>query len=180
MQVRDANVWKDSEPWVRDGGVWKPADQGLVRDAGVWKEFYSPNTPFVFSGSWEEDLEGWVGTGTQSNSPIYGSARTGTGFVTTQSEAHLDYIIPGQMARRKQIYASVWSRQVFVATERHLQYRIGEGAWVILHTQPAGTLTFSQHSGSFDHIGDQDVTIRITGSGSIARWDDWEITGTPL
>lgn len=49
MQVRDANVWKDSEPWVRDGGVWKPVDTGFVRDAGVWKEFYSsgfdPSTP---------------------------------------------------------------------------------------------------------------------------------------
>ena len=39
--VKDGGIWKDSEPYVRDAGVWKPVDTGFVKDAGVWKEFHT-------------------------------------------------------------------------------------------------------------------------------------------
>lgn len=60
MKVRDANVWKDSEPYVRDGGVWKPVQAGLVRDAGVWKEFFALQTLVVLEDFEGPDLPGWT------------------------------------------------------------------------------------------------------------------------
>ena len=41
MFVKDATVWKTSDPKVRDGGVWKQVQTGSVRDGGVWKVFFN-------------------------------------------------------------------------------------------------------------------------------------------
>lgn len=51
LLVKDAGLWKDSEPWARHEGVWKPVDAGFVKDAGIWKEMYSGARPIEFAGS---------------------------------------------------------------------------------------------------------------------------------
>lgn len=40
MHVRDASVWKEAEPEIRDGGIWKQVEEGYVKDGGIWKPFY--------------------------------------------------------------------------------------------------------------------------------------------
>lgn len=45
ISVRDGGIWRESEPHVRDAGIWKPVDKAFVKDAGVWKEAYSAAPP---------------------------------------------------------------------------------------------------------------------------------------
>jgi hypothetical protein len=61
--VRQWAVWRDSNPHVRQGGVWRPGDKGFVRQGGVWREVYSSlaleagfTSTFSKFGGWS----GWV------------------------------------------------------------------------------------------------------------------------
>lgn len=45
--VKDGGIWKDSEPYARDAGIWKPVDTGFVKDGGVWKEMFSSGPPAI-------------------------------------------------------------------------------------------------------------------------------------
>ncbi|MBZ9850122.1 LamG domain-containing protein [Mesorhizobium sp. CA14] len=38
LYVNDSAIWKESTPYVKDAGLWKPAKQVYTRSSGVWKE----------------------------------------------------------------------------------------------------------------------------------------------
>jgi hypothetical protein len=170
MQIKDADVWKASKPWVRDAGVWKAVQKGWVKDAGVWKPFYSAGPdPFYLSGTWATNLEGWAGTlSWTSTSRTAPGALRGAGEVT--------YTLPAEMCGGLIVKPSVWgSFGGGSGPWRYLHYRIGTGPFVQLGSASAGSWVLM--SGSFLAPPSSNVTIRISSDGGNNYFDDWIIEG---
>lgn len=177
ISLKDAGVWKDGAPWVKDGGVWKPADKAWVKDAGIWKEIYSGRLPpFNLSGTFATNLDGWTGTASRYTSPV----RTAPGMVEFSMAKYIEYVVPKTICGGLTISASIWHRTDGDSKNRTLSYKIGSGSFVTIATATDSSTTYAQMSGSFDNPGDDDVTIRfsfVTNTVRPGAADDWAISG---
>jgi len=41
ISVRTGGAFREADPFVKTGGLWKAVQNGYVRVAGVWREFYT-------------------------------------------------------------------------------------------------------------------------------------------
>jgi hypothetical protein len=174
ISLKDAGVWKDGAPWVKDGGIWKPTDKAWVKDAGIWKEIYSGGLPpFNLSGTFAAGLEGWSGE------TIYWVSGGG-GFMVVQENSYADYFISKDICGGLSISASIVHQAEYnTAVRRRLLYRIGSGSFVVLQTVNNANTSPATMSGAFENPGDDDITIRVdtNNTGPYVYFNDWSISG---
>lgn len=48
--VKHGGIWKDTDPTVKDKGIWKSVDEAWVNDRGLWKQAYSRISPGTVIG----------------------------------------------------------------------------------------------------------------------------------
>lgn len=138
--------------------------------------------PFAFSGSWETGDEGWSRTSVNHlNNPSQARSGAFSFVITGSAGANAEYVIPADIAGGMSISVSAWHKAVSGSTQRAIQYRIGSGSFVALATVTDASTSYAEMSGSFSNPGEDQVTIRITGTTGLAViFDDWSISGTAL
>lgn len=181
--AKDGVVWKDSVPYVRDAGIWKPVDTGFVKDAGVWKETYSSG--WVLEGSWETGWEGWT---VMDGNParVNNNARTGAYSVRLQGRFfppldEIGYTIPSENAA-KNIKLSLWAKNPgywgdFV-NNLAVYLRLGGGSYTALPDQTiSADYVLHEYLIENPNLQGVDLVIRGRDPESYYHLDDWKIEG---
>lgn len=148
----------------------------LARKTKLLMQKFGP-APFLLSGTFASDLDGWVGAGV---SRITNNVRTAPGAMQVGLNfSFATYVIPKEICAGLTIEASVWVRLPSSGSEIvSFRYRIGSGSQVNIESKTISSTTYTLFSGSFINAGNDDVAIIIgTGGGNVIA-DDWSFSGS--